>query len=118
MLERSNIKHKVSLFWGLITLKNMAVEVGHKDGFEDTWHEETESGNSEGRFRYFKIVVDSTDTLSIHDWENVYCGRSDITLSGEQINTRNVSVPQSCVASIAQGVVGYRSRYIYEASDK
>lgn len=109
--QQSNILHKKSLFWGLIPIQNKPVSVGHKDGFEDTWHDE----EGEGRYRYFKISIDSLDKLSIHDWKNVYLGRTDIELTGEQINKQYVSVPQSCVVGIVHGLVGYENRYIYKA---
>lgn len=111
----SQIVHRKSILWGLVKINDRPIEVGHEDGFEHTWHEDDGKGDVVGRFRYFKIKVISPNTIAIHDHENVYCGTTDTTLVGEQINMRQVSVPQSCVVSIISGLVGYNDRYIYRA---
>lgn len=114
----SQIIHRKSILWGLVQIQNKKVMVGHEDGFEDTWYASDGNGDIVGRFRYYKIRIASPNSIVVHDWKNVYCGRTDIELTGEQINRHHVSVPQSCVVSIVSGLVGYNDRYIYRAEGK
>ncbi len=81
------------------------------------WHEGDGNGDSVGRSWYYKVEVTGPDEVTVHDWKNTFCGRSDISYMGDEINNQDFTAPRTPIEHFVKKILGRSTTVIYQASD-
>lgn len=82
------------------------------------WREGDGDGRLVGRFWYYKVEVTGPDEVTVHNWKNTFCGRSDVSYMSDEINNQDFTAPRTHVEHFVKKILGCSTTVIYQAEKK
>ncbi len=83
-----------------------------------TWHEGDGNGDLVGRSWFYKVEVTGPNEVTVHNWKNTFCGRSDVSYMSDEINNQDFTAPRTPVEHFVKKILGCSTTVIYQAEKK